>query len=157
MFKMIATRAAGTIPAKSIAFCSKASCKSAKSPPAIPQAPVIINKGVRLPTNMQARAASQAELPVKEASFHPFETLYPIIQAAFPSLVNCLLFLVLLYYSSLFFLAFVLFLYLHSFCSSFIQALLQLYFYCFLLFSNAFYYICLPFVCFTLPATNSCQ
>ena len=42
-----------------------------------------------------------------KASFHPFETLYPIIQAAFPSLVNCLLFLVLLYYSSLFFLAFV--------------------------------------------------
>ena len=41
-----------TIPATSIAFCSRCSCSSANSPLAIPQVPVMISRGVRLPTNM---------------------------------------------------------------------------------------------------------
>ena len=41
-----------TIPATSMAFCSRESCSCANSPPASPHAPVMINNGVRFPTNM---------------------------------------------------------------------------------------------------------
>ena len=41
-----------TMPATNMAFCSRLTCRSANSPPARPQALVMISSGVRLPTNM---------------------------------------------------------------------------------------------------------
>ena len=41
-----------TTPATNMAFCSRLTCRSANSPPARPQALVMIRSGVRLPTNM---------------------------------------------------------------------------------------------------------
>ena len=41
-----------TIPATSMAFCKSCNCRSANSPPASPQVPVMISSGVRLPTNI---------------------------------------------------------------------------------------------------------
>ena len=41
-----------TTPATNMALCSSVTCRSANSPPAMPQALVMINSGVKLPTNM---------------------------------------------------------------------------------------------------------
>ena len=54
-----------TRPATSMAFCKRVTCSPANSPPARPQAPVMMSRGVRLPTNM----ASTCCMPRGKACF----------------------------------------------------------------------------------------
>ncbi len=47
-----------TSPATNMAFWRRLNCREANSPPAMPQAPVMISSGVRLPTNMASTCCS---------------------------------------------------------------------------------------------------
>lgn len=85
---MVNTCTKVTIPAMSIAFCRSATCKS--PPGSIPQAAVIIRRGVRFPTNMASTccrpsgiASFKGGLPSRSYGVAVFSLVSPFISLSF--------------------------------------------------------------------------